>query len=143
GHPYNQFMRSGQSDATGNHYLDQGGPQLQNKALPGYEPEALPPCAPHATFIAQSVTGLGYFDAVTDEYLLEIEVEQAKRIDGIRGQVLWNEIPDYVYLRECTITRNGKYITRFGKKASIYDLLQQTAFAYNQDIGITSYYEPY
>lgn len=143
GHPYNQFIRFGQSDATGNHYLDQGGPQLQNKALPGYEPEALPPGAPHATFIAQAVTGLGYFDAVTDEYLLQIEEEQAKRTDGIRGQVHWNEIPEYVNLREGTITRNGKYITRFGKKASIYDLLQQTAFAYNQDIGITSYYEPY
>src|SRR3546814_10561769 len=29
----------------------------------------------------------------------------------------------------------------FGKKAAVYDLLQQTAVAYNQDIGITSVYE--
>lgn len=35
-----------------------------------------------------------------------------------------------------------KYITRFGKKANAYDLLQQTAMAYNQDIGITSSFEP-
>ena len=36
----------------------------------------------------------------------------------------------------------GKYIGRFGRKAAAYDLLQQTANAYNQDIGITSNYEP-
>lgn len=46
-------------------------------------------------------------------------------------------------MRPNAITKDGKYITRFGKKASVYDLLQQTADAYNQDIGITSFYEPY
>lgn len=143
GHPFNQFIRFGQSDATGNHYLDQGGPQLQNKALPGYEPETLPEGAPHATFLAPAVTGLGYLDAVSDAYLLEIEAEQAAQDDGIHGEVHWNTIPDYVTLRPESITQDGKNITRFGKKASVYDLLQQTADAYNQDMGITSYFEPY
>lgn len=143
GHPFNQFIRFGQSDETGNHFLDQGGPQLQNKALPGYEPESLPEGAPHATFLAPAVTGLGYFDAVTDAYLLDLEAEQAASDDGIHGKVHWNHIPKYVTLRPNTIIKDGKYITRFGKKASVYDLLQQTADAYNQDIGITSFYEPY
>src|SRR5699024_10121111 len=98
GHPYNQFIRFGQSDETGNHYLDQGGPQLQNKALPGYEPETLPEGAPHAIFLAPAVTGLGYLDAVTDAYLLDIEAQQAEREDGIHGKVHWNHIPDYVTL---------------------------------------------
>lgn len=143
GHPFNQFIRFGQSDSSGNHYLDQGGPQLQNKALPGYSPEVLPPGAPHAIFLAPSVTGLGYLDAVTDAYLLEIEAQQAEANDGVQGKVHWNTIPEYVTLRPQSITKDGKYITRFGKKASVYDLLQQTSDAYNQDMGITSYYEPY
>lgn len=34
------------------------------------------------------------------------------------------------------------YITRFGKKGGAYDLLHQTSGAYNQDMGITSDFEP-
>lgn len=63
--------------------------------------------------------------------------------DGISGRVHWNVRPDYVKDRPGTISKNGKYFTRFGKKANVYDLLHQTADAYNQDIGINSYYEPY
>ena len=44
--------------------------------------------------------------------------------------------------RPNSITNFGKYIGRFGKKAATYDLLQQTAQAYNQDIGIASTFEP-
>jgi CxxC motif-containing protein (DUF1111 family) len=36
----------------------------------------------------------------------------------------------------------GKYIGRFGKKAAAIDLLHQTVNAYNQDIGITSSFDP-
>src|SRR6187431_2883092 len=39
--------------------------------------------------------------------------------------------------------RNGKYSGRFGKKAAVYDLFQQTVNAYNQDMGINSSYEHY
>jgi len=143
GHPFVSFIRFGQHDETGNHYLDQGGPQLQDKAIPGYEPEKLPEGAPHATFLAPAVTGLGYLDAVTDEYLLALEEEQNENQDGINGKVHWTTIPDYVTPREGAISKEGKYISRFGKKASVYDLLHQTVFAYNEDMGITSYYDPY
>ncbi len=143
GHPFVSFIRFGQHDETGNHYLDQGGPQLQDKAIPGYEPEKLPEGAPHATFLAPAVTGLGYLDAVTDEYLLALEEEQSESQDGIQGKVHWTTIPDYVTPREGAISKEGKYISRFGKKASVYDLLHQTVFAYNEDMGITSYYDPY
>lgn len=37
--------------------------------------------------------------------------------------------------------RNDKHIGRFGKKGAVYDLLQQTVNAYNQDMGINSTYE--
>lgn len=143
GHPFVQFTRFGQSVPGVNEYLDQGGPQLQNRAIPGYEPETLPPGAPYANIIPPIVTGLGFLDAVTDEYLLALEDPHDLDGDGIRGRVHWNTRPDYVSDRPGTISRDGKYITRFGKKGRMYDLLQQTADAYNQDIGITSYFEPY
>jgi CxxC motif-containing protein (DUF1111 family) len=50
-------------------------------------------------------------------------------------------------MRQETSTRilgdNGRYIGRFGKKGAAYDLHQQTASAYNEDIGIASTFEPF
>ena len=58
GHPFVQFTRFGQSFPGVNEYLKLGGPQLQNKAIPGYLPETLPPGASHTSLIAPIVTGL-------------------------------------------------------------------------------------
>lgn len=143
GHPFVQFTRFGQEFPGENTYLHLGGPQLQNRAIPGYEPETLPPGAPYAHLLAPIVTGLGFLDAVTDADLLAMEDPDDLDGDGIRGRVHWNDRPDYVTDRPDAIIKDGKYITRFGKKARVYDLLHQTADAYNQDIGITSYFEPY
>jgi CxxC motif-containing protein (DUF1111 family) len=63
--------------------------------------------------------------------------------DGISGRVNWVSIPEYAKTNENTIIQNGKYIGRFGKKASVHSLLQQTANAYNQDMGVNSILEPY
>lgn len=143
GHPFVSFTRFGQEFPGENEYLHLGGPQLQNRAIPGYESETLPPGAPHAHLIAPIVTGLGFLDAVTDADLLAMEDPDDLDGDGIRGRVHWNTRPDYVTDRPDAIVKDGKYITRFGKKARVYDLLQQTADAYNQDIGITSFFEPF
>jgi CxxC motif-containing protein (DUF1111 family) len=48
----------------------------------------------------------------------------------------------YSVLRPKAVEQNGKYIGRFGKKGATYDLLQQTAGAYAQDIGVNSAFEP-
>lgn|SRR5690554_196251 len=143
GHPFVKFTRFGQSLPGINEYLDQGAPQLQNKAIPGYEPETLPAGAPHADLVAPIVTGLGFLDAVTDADLIAMSDPDDLDGDGISGRVHWNTIPDYVTVRSDAISQDGKYISRFGKKGKMYDLLHQTADAYNQDIGINSYYEPY
>jgi hypothetical protein len=42
GHPFSTLTRFGQTDSSGNHFLDLGAPQLQNRAIPGYLPETLP-----------------------------------------------------------------------------------------------------
>lgn len=141
GNPFVTFVRFGQSDTTGNQFLDAGGPQLQHKAIPGYEPEALPNGVAFSSLIAPAVTGLGFLDAVSDEDLMALSDPYDLDGDGISGRPHWNTVPDYVQLRPNAISQNGKYISRFGKKAAAYDLLHQTAGAYNQDMGVTSIFE--
>lgn len=143
GHPFNALTRFGQSDETGNKYLDQGGPQLQHRAIPGYTPETLPEGVPHSVFIAPMVTGLGFLDLVSDEDILAMAEENQTKEDGVRGRPNWINIPSYVKPRQTSIANaEGKRIGRFGFKASVYDLLQQTVDALNQDIGITSLFNP-
>jgi CxxC motif-containing protein (DUF1111 family) len=142
GTPFVEFTRFGQTDSTGNQYLNQGGPQLQHKAIPGYQPEQLPAGVSKTSLIAPAVTGLGFLDAVSDMDLIALSDPNDIDADGISGRPHWNNIPLYVQLRPNSISQNGKYISRFGKKGAAYDLLHQTSGAYNQDMGITSLFEP-
>jgi CxxC motif-containing protein (DUF1111 family) len=143
GHPFIGFTRFGQTDATGNKFLNQGAPQLQNKAIPGYTPETLPAGATFSNLLAPAVTGLGLLDAVSDADLIALSDPNDTNNDGISGVPHWNNIPEYAkaQLRPNTITNSGKYITRFGKKGAAYNLLQQTSEAYNQDMGVASIFE--
>ena len=142
GTPFVRFTRFGQPDTMGNQFLDMGGPQLQHKAIPGYLPEQLPAGATFTNLIAPPVTGLGFLDAVSDSDLISLSDPDDANGDGISGRPHWNNIPDYVTLRPNTISQNGKYISRFGKKGAAYNLLHQTSGAYNQDMGITTLFEP-
>lgn len=142
GTPFVEFTRFGQSDTSGNKYLNSGGPQLQHKAIPGYQPERLPNGASYTKLIAPAVTGLGYLDAVSDADIIAMADPLDADGNGISGRAHWMFIPSYVTERHSGIKKNGKSISRFGKKAASYDLLQQTAGAYNQDMGITSLFEP-
>jgi len=141
GHPFTTLMRFGQLDQTGNLFLNQGGPQLQSKAIPGFSPEQLPPSATFTKLLPPANTGLGFIDAVSDADIIAWEDPTDANGDGISGVANWVSLKSYVDPRPNSIPQNGKYIGRFGKKASTYNLLQQTAQAYNQDIGVTSTYE--
>jgi len=143
GHPFTTLTRFGQSDTTGNKFLAMGGPQLQHLALPGYQPEQIPAGATFSKFTPPANTGLGFIEAIPDGIILSNADENDADGDGISGRPNWIKIPVYCILRPGTIIRNGKYIGRFGKKAAVYDLLQQTVNAYNQDMGINSTYEHY
>ena len=143
GHPFTTLTRFGQTDSTGNHFLHLGGPQLQHRAIPGFQPEQIPAGATFSNFTPPANTGLGFLDAVPDATLLALADENDADGDGISGRPNWISHRAYITLRPGTIERNGKYIGRYGKKAAVYDLMQQTATAYNQDIGISSTYEPY
>jgi len=143
GHPFTTLTRFGQTDTFGNQFLQQGGPQLQNRAIPGFTPEQIPPGTAFSKFTPPANTGLGFLEAVTDASLLALSDPNDLNADGISGRPNWINIPQYCIIRPGTIERNGKYIGRFGKKAAVYDLLQQTVNAYNQDMGINSTYEHY
>lgn len=142
GHPSTTLTRFGQPDEFGNLFLDQGGPQLQHRALPGFIPEQIPVGATFSKFTPPANTGLGFLDYVTDATILAMADPNDQDGDGISGVPNWIAVPDYVTLRPNAISQNGKYICRFGKKAAAYDLLHQTVNAYNQDMGITSTYNP-
>jgi CxxC motif-containing protein (DUF1111 family) len=143
GHPFTTLTRFGQTDSTGNHFLHLGGPQLQNRAIPPFMPEQVPVGAAFSKFTPPANTGLGFLDAVPDNTILSLADEHDADGDGISGRVNWITLPAYITYRPGTVERNNKYIGRFGKKAAVYDLMQQTANAYNQDMGICSSYEPY
>lgn len=142
GHPSTTLIRFGQPDEFGNIFLDQGGPQLQNRALPGFLPEQIPAGATFSKFTPPANTGLGFLDFVTDGDILALSDPDDLNGDGISGVPNWITIPAYVTPRPDAIVQNGRHICRFGKKGSAYDLLNQTVNAYNQDMGIASVYNP-
>jgi CxxC motif-containing protein (DUF1111 family) len=142
GHPSTTLTRFGQPDEFGNLFLDQGGPQLQNRALPGYLPEQIPAGATFSRFTPPANTGLGFIDYVSDATILALADPNDANGDGISGVPNWITIPAFVTPRANAIAQNGKHICRFGKKGAAYDLLHQTVNAYNQDMGITSSYNP-
>lgn len=142
GHPFTTLTRFGQSNPSGNEFLHLGGPQLQQRALPGFMPEQIPAGATSSRFTPPANTGLGLLDAVSDDDILSWADPNDLNGDGISGVPNWVSMKDYLTERTASRTNNGKYIGRFGKKGGAYDLLQQTAQAYNQDIGISSTFEP-
>lgn len=143
GHPFTTLTRFGQIDETGNQFMDKGGPQLQHRALSGFTPEKIPDGATFSKFTPPANTGLGFIELVSDADIIALADPTDSDGDGISGVPNWIKMPYYLEPNEGAIEQNGKYIGRFGKKAAVYNLIQQTVNAYNQDIGITSTYEPY
>lgn len=142
GTPFTTLTRFGQIDDTGNKFLHLGGPQLQNRALPGFAPETIPNGASSAKFTPPAVTGLGFLQYVTDADILAMADPTDANADGISGVPNWIALKEFLIASPSAISQNGKYIHRFGKKAAAYDLLHQSVNAYNQDMGITSSFSP-
>lgn len=142
GHPFTTLTRFGQPDTFGNRFLHMGGPQLQNRALPGYQPEQIPAGATFSKFTPPANTGLGFLELVPDAALLQMADPNDANGDGISGVPNWIALPPFITPPPNALTQNGKFIHRFGKKAAAFNLLHQTVNAYNQDIGITSSFLP-
>ncbi|MDX1667171.1 MAG: di-heme oxidoredictase family protein, partial [Saprospiraceae bacterium] len=142
GHPFTTLTRFGQTAPGMPPDRSMGGPQLQNRAIPGFDPEILPAGEPAMRFTPPAVTGLGLLASLTDEQILANADPHDADGDGISGVPNLVDPPDYFQPKWFHRMIDGKYVGRFGKKAGTIDLLQQTVTAYNQDIGITSTFEP-
>jgi CxxC motif-containing protein (DUF1111 family) len=154
GHPVFNETRFGRMTDDGFDVMaEKGGPQLQNRAIPGYPPEIVPEGATGVTEItAPSVTGLGLLEAVDDETILALADPDDADGDGISGRPQLIEgddlITDIVAFESLASngTRNvpmdGRFIGRFGKKARTINLLHQTIFAYLEDMGLTTDFAP-
>ncbi len=144
GHPLTTLTRFGRyNDGVWDAMPEQGGPQLQNRAVGGYPPETVPEAATGVTrLMPPAVTGLGYLEAVPDEAILALADPSDANGDGISGVPNYVPPRDYFTPQPSHIPNEGRYIGRFGKKAGAIDLMQQTVTAYLQDMGITTDFEP-
>jgi len=152
GHPAFNLTRFGRMTAGGfDPMRGSGGPQVQNRAILNYIAEVVPPGVTGvAQFTAPSVTGLGLLEAVDDSTLLRMADPDDADGDGISGRVQLIAADEFVaevvrldlLLEDGAPTRNlpinGRYIGRFGKKASAINLLHQTVTAYREDMGLTT-----
>lgn len=142
GHPFTTLTRFGQTQPNMLPDRSIGGPQLQNRAIPGYEPELIPAGHPSMKLTPPAVTGLGLLAALTDQQILALADPDDLNEDGISGVPNYTNPPEYFIPQWFHQPVNDQYIGRFGKKAAAIDLLQQTVSAYNQDMGVTSTFEP-
>lgn len=143
GHPFTTLTRFGQIEPNTVADWRTGAPQLQNRSIPGYEPEKMPDGYAYMEFTPPAVTGLGFLSALTDEQILANADPEDSDGDGISGVPSYINPPVYFVPQWFHQEVDSKYIGRFGKKGASLDLLQQTVTAYNQDMGITSTFEPF
>ena len=152
GHPAFNLTRFGRATAGGfDPMRSAGGPQVQNRAILNYIAEVVPPGVTGvAQFTAPSVTGLGLLEAVEDATLLALADPDDADGDGISGRV--QLIAESEFIAEVARLEllleagepgrnqpiNGRYIGRFGKKASAINLLHQAVTAYREDMGLTT-----
>lgn len=156
GHPLFDITRFGRVAGGAFDRMEaHGGPQLQNRAIPGHAAEQLPTGATAiARFMAPAVTGLGYLEALEDATIVANADPNDTNGDGISGRVSLVDSSDFIselisvsdVAAGAAQTRHrpvgGTYIGRFGKKARTINLLHQTVFAYSEDMGITSEHVP-
>ena len=120
----------------------EGGPQIQDRAIPGAEPERLPSGVEVSRRLPPPVFGMGMIEAVTESLILTRSDPTDADADGISGRPNWVTPPGYLPAGEPgggTAPRIG----RFGRKAQVSSILQQVVEAYHQDMGVTTSYRPY
>jgi CxxC motif-containing protein (DUF1111 family) len=119
----------------------EGGPQLQTRAIPGAAPERLPDGVDVSFRLPPPVFGVGFLEALTESTILAHEDPGDSNGDGISGRANWVTPAPYVPAEEPGGGAAPR-VGRFGRKASVSSLLQQTVEAYHQDIGMTTPQRP-
>lgn len=129
GTPADDFLRSS------------GGPQIQDRAIPGATPEVIPVGVPVSRRLPPSVFGAGLIEAIPEAAILALADPDDADRDGISGRPNWVVPPPWVPATEPGGGDQPR-IGRFGRKAQTTSILQQTVEAYLQDMGITSDFLP-
>jgi CxxC motif-containing protein (DUF1111 family) len=118
-----------------------GGPQHQDKAIPGIPLEGLPAGVERSFRLPPPVFGMGLIEAIPAETILANEDPEDRDGDGISGRANWVQAPDFVPSSHVG-GGPGLQLGRFSRKAQVSALVHQVAAAYQQDIGITSDFLP-
>jgi CxxC motif-containing protein (DUF1111 family) len=118
-----------------------GGPQIQDKSVPGAEFERVPDGIPVSVRLPPPVFGMGLIEAIPEQAILARADPDDADGDGISGRPNLVHAAEYV---PATDPGGGpaERLGRFGRKAQVGALLQQVVEAYHQDIGITSDFQP-
>lgn len=121
--------------------LNQGGPQLQDKAIPGVHPELLPLGADRSLRMPPQVFGMGLLETIPESVIIALADPTDADADSISGRPNW--VLAAVFVPDSEIGGGpGLQLGRFGLKANVSSLLEQVVNAYHQDIGITSDFLP-
>jgi CxxC motif-containing protein (DUF1111 family) len=117
-----------------------GGPQIQDKAIPGAIAEQVPQGADVSVRLPPPVFGMGLMEAIPENVIVSLADPEDRDGDGISGRPNW--VTAAVYVPASEPGSAGTRLGRFGRKAQVSNLLEQTVEAYHQDIGITSIFLP-
>lgn len=134
GRPENTLTRF---SIAGDIALSMGGPQLQDRAIPGAEAETLPAGAEVSLRLPPPVFGVGLLESIPAESILVRADPSDTDGDGISGRPNMVSVPEFIPAHEPG-GGPGLALGRFGRKAQTSSLLQQTVDAYHQDIGVTT-----
>lgn len=126
-----------------------GGPQVQNRAIPGAVPEELPEGVDSSFRLPPPVFGVGLIEAIPEATIVALADPTDADGDGISGR------PNYVVPEDFVpVTEPGGFVAdeefpqgvpqlgRFGRKAQVSSLLLQVAKAYHEDMGVTNDFLP-
>jgi CxxC motif-containing protein (DUF1111 family) len=139
GRPRNALIRIG-SDAD-SFQNSVGGPQIQDKAIAGAQPEPFPTGIPFSLRLPPPVFGGGLIEAIPEAAILANVDSLDADGDGISGRPNFVPAADFVPSTE-PAGGAGLKLGRFGRKAQNAVLFQQVVTAYLQDMGITSPFLP-
>ncbi len=121
--------------------LDVGGPQIQDRAIAGAEPEVVPAGVDVSVRLPPPVFGVGQIEAIPVAAILANADENDADGDGISGRPNWVTSPAFIPPTEPG-GGSGQQLGRFSRKAQISTILEQIVGAYHQDMGITTDFRP-
>ncbi|HET9325575.1 MAG TPA: di-heme oxidoredictase family protein [Candidatus Eisenbacteria bacterium] len=134
GRPENMLTRFSMGGDPVHHM---GGPQLQERAIPGAYAEQLPGGVEWSRRLPPPVFGVGLIEAIPVADVLAHADEADANGDGISGRPNWVQPAEFVPAHEPG-GGTGPQLGRFSRKAQVSSLIEQTVAAYAEDIGITS-----